>query len=96
MTKWFLLVLGLDPPTIVDRSLAAEISKDQLATAWGWGSLTCNRGLIDHCAATEDSPRLRSGLMERSGNCDPYLDYKCLEMLSRRRFRHAPLPLLRA
>jgi hypothetical protein len=41
MTKWFLLVLVLGTTTIVDRSLAAEISKDQLATAWA-GQPTCN------------------------------------------------------
>ena len=62
-----------------DHSIAAEISKDQIATLW---QSSCNPWVDYNCAAPKISPKtLRA--MERSGNCDPYLDYKCLDTLSR-------------
>ena len=75
MTKWFLPVVVFGIATISDHSIAAEISKDQIATLW---QSSCNPWVDYNCAAPKISAKaLRA--MERSGNCDPYLDYKCLD-----------------
>src|ERR1700730_9136231 len=75
MTRWLLLIVVLGIATISDHSIAAEISKDQIATLW---QSSCNPWVDYNCAAPKISPKtLRA--MQRSGNCDPYLDYKCLD-----------------
>jgi hypothetical protein len=75
MTRWLLLIVVLGIATIPDHSVAAEISRDQIATLW---QSSCNPWVDYNCAAPKISPKtLRA--MERSGNCDPYLDYKCLD-----------------
>jgi hypothetical protein len=75
MTRWLLLIGALGIATISDHSIAAEISRDQIATIW---QSSCNPWVDYNCAAPKISPKtLRA--MERSGNCDPYLDYKCLD-----------------
>src|SRR6201987_5491892 len=76
MTRWFLFVVVFGITTISDRSNAAEFSKDQLATASVWHP-PCDPWIDYDRAPPKISPRaLRA--MERNGNCDPYLDYKCL------------------
>ena len=75
MRQWLLPIVVLGIATISDHSIAAEISKDQIATLW---QSSCNPWVDYNSAAPKISPKtLRA--MERSGNCDPYLDYKCLD-----------------
>ena len=77
MIRSLLVVVVLCMTALLDHSIAAEISKDQLATALA-AQPTCNPWVDYDCAPPKISPRaLRA--MERSGNCDPYLDYKCLD-----------------
>jgi hypothetical protein len=69
MTRWLLLIVVFGIATISDHCIAAEISRDQIATLW---QSSCNPWVDYNCAAPKISPKtLRA--MERSGNCDPYL-----------------------
>ena len=77
MTRWLSLVVVLGTVTILDRSLAAEISKDRLVTASAEHP-TCNPWVDYNCGPPKISAATLKA-MERSGNCDPYLDYKCLD-----------------
>src|SRR6516164_1205966 len=77
MTRWLLVVAVLSTATILDHSVAAEISNDPFAIALLEHPI-CNPWVDYNCEPPKiSSTTLRA--MERSGNCDPYLDYKCLD-----------------
>ena len=63
-----------------NRTLAADAYgawKDGLPSAWVEGP-TCDPLVDYNCAPPKVSP-MAAKAMERSANCDPYLNYKCLD-----------------
>jgi hypothetical protein len=80
MKRFFLLAVLLLAVTASSRAMAADAWgawKDGLPTAWVTGP-ACNPWVDYNCNPPKISPAQQKA-MERSGNCDPYLDFKCLD-----------------
>jgi hypothetical protein len=72
-----LLLLAI---TVSNRAMAADMWgawQNGLPTAWVEGP-SCNPDYDYNCARPTLSPKALKKY-EQSGNCDPYVDYKCLD-----------------
>ena len=80
MKRAFLLAILLLAVTVSSRAMAADAWgawKDGLPGAWATGP-ACNPWVDYNCAPPKLSPQQLKA-MERSGHCDPYLNFKCLD-----------------